>query len=264
MTHALVTITSKIDAKAVAPLSAEISKLGNPARDDVRAKLDARDGDSGTHFLSLHAILSGHGNNGYLILEFSADGSDEKVALARIVGAIGAELEGIFKHSVDWRTGEILLAYLSNHRVHVGHGFFDNPGVAFTGTPGMSVGRIWNECRLAARIIQILAAQRQADVRAIDRLNQVRAVLRTEPDFAGARETPIAPPSAPPPLSTVGLVLQLIVPFLTTYLWPVGIVALLLSLGAGIMASSFFTGIWVLVMATVGLILFTALGVYSF
>ncbi len=38
----------------------------------------------------------------------------------------------------DWRDGADLASYLTSHRVEVGSGFFDNPGLAFAGTPGMT------------------------------------------------------------------------------------------------------------------------------
>jgi len=265
MTHALVTIISKIDANAVGPLAELISKLGNPARDDVRAKLDVRDGDSGTHFASLHALPSGHGDHGYLVLEFSADGSEEE-ALARLVNAIGAELEEIFKQSLDWDGAEKLLPYLQHRIVRIGHGYFNTPGVTFTGTPGMSVGRIWKECKLAARSAQILAEQ-PPYMRPIDRLGDVRDKLRkdTDNDYRWALEPPAAPPLEPPPSSIISLVLQAIPSFFATYLWPFAVGVLLVALWVGIRAWSLSEGFSALVMTAIGaviVILLIALGLY--
>ncbi|HTE15565.1 MAG TPA: hypothetical protein VK642_10855, partial [Burkholderiales bacterium] len=121
MNHALVTIIAPIDAQALVALPAEISAMGNPAKPSIRARLDVLDGEVGTHFMSLHAIPEGTGADGHLVLEFSADGSEEQ-ALARIASALGAELENIFSRASDWRQGIKLLTYLHEHRVQIGHG----------------------------------------------------------------------------------------------------------------------------------------------
>jgi len=193
---------------------------------------------------------AGNGTSGHLVLEFSADGSVEE-ALARIVGAIGEELEGIFKQSTDWDGGEKLLPYLRRHSVRVGHGLFDNPGIAFAGTPGMSVGRILNECNLTARIVKILAAQ-PGDVRALDRPGSSTKRCCAQSRIAWALESPIAPPSAPRPLSTLasfatGPILLTTVgprfeadPFLFDDVsWPIGLVVVWLHFGRASMLRHF-------------------------
>ncbi len=218
MNHALVTIIASIDAPALAALPAEISALGNPAQPAIRARLDTRDGDAGTHFMSLHAIPAGAGSGGHLVLEFSADG-DEDAALARVASALAAELENIFCRAADWRPGGKLLAYLRAHRVRVGYGLFSHPGIAYSGTPGMSVGRIVKERDLAAHLTALLAAQ-PGGLRAIDRLAAVRAALRGTA-FAWALEPPEAPAPSQPPLSIAGLALETALAFVRIYLWPV-------------------------------------------
>ena len=106
MTHALVTILAPIETGALARLTAQVGALGNPANPSIRDRLDQLDGESGTHFASLHVIPAGSGDNGYLIFEFSADGTEEE-ALARIVYQIGKELEALFQQSWDWREVEL-------------------------------------------------------------------------------------------------------------------------------------------------------------
>ena len=138
----LVTIVAPVRDSDVAHLNSLIDALGNPCRDPVREALQAEDPDGGgTHFLSLHAIPAGTAEDGHLVLEFTGDGNAAR-ALERIFAAIGPELEAIFGHARDWR-GEVgLLSYLQAHRIGVGSGLFDNPGLCFAGTPGMNVGRI--------------------------------------------------------------------------------------------------------------------------
>src|SRR5207302_1175120 len=195
MTHALVTIVAPIDAEKLKILPDLISKrLGNPAERSIEQGLGPldEDGESSTHFASLHAIPAGAGTNGYLIFEFSADGSDDE-AVARFDRQIGGPLKEVFSHASDWREGVTLLAYLHSHVIQIGAGLFSAPGVAFAGTPGMSVGRIRKERDLAAEITK-LVGQQQGDIRAIDRLAAVRSALAAQKDFAWALDPP------PPPL----------------------------------------------------------------
>lgn len=221
MNHALVTIIAPLDAAALAALPTEISALGNPAQAAIRARLDALEGDAGTHFASLHAIPAGAGTGGHLVLEFSADGDEER-ALARIAAALTAELEHIFGRATDWRPSNTLLAYLRAHRVRVGFGLFDHPGIAYSSAPGMSVGRIRKERDLAAHLTALLGAQ-PAGLSALERLNAVRAALRdrNNSEFAWALAPPEAPAPPQPPLSIIGLALQSTLAFVCLYLWPI-------------------------------------------
>ena len=252
MTHALVTIVAPIKFEKVKPLAAEISEMGNPARRDIAQRLDQldADGESGTHFASLHAIAAGNGERGYLIFEFSADGSDDQ-ALKRFDRQIGGELTKIFSHADDWSKGQALLPYLQSHQIQIGYGLFDNPGVAFDGTPGMTVGRIQKERDLAAEIIKIVGKQ-GPNIRAIDRLAAVRATLGARPEFAWA----LAPPPPPPPEksdSVVSIIPNLVGDFAKTFLWPLGVVLLLWVIYSGWFALPEGT-------RSIGNLLFAALG----
>jgi deferrochelatase/peroxidase EfeB len=227
MRHALVTVLAPIDAAALARLPPQIAELGNPTAHSIRVRLDAldsTDGESGTHFASLHAIPAGSGEGGHLVLEFSADGTEER-ALARITSQISEELEPIFSQATDWRAGDSLLAYLRGHRITVGHGLFSSPGLAHSGTPGMNVGRIRKERELAQEVTRLLAGQPR-DRRAIDRLAAVRAAIRQGNTYAWALEQASAPLSTIPAVSTPRLIVQLILSFLRTYFWPIGLLLL--------------------------------------
>jgi Dyp-type peroxidase family len=226
LNHALVTIIAPIDAPALAALPAQISAMGNPATQSIRERLDVLEGEPGTHFMSLHAIPAGAGSGGHLVLEFSADGGEDS-ALARIASALTAELENIFSRAADWRQGGTLLTYLRAHRVQVGHGLFSHPGIAYSGTAGMSVGRIRKERDLAAHVTALLGAQ-PGGLRASERLTAVRDALRGTA-FAWALEPSEAPAPAQPPLSIVGLAVQSTLAFVCIYLWPL---VLLLLAGA--------------------------------
>jgi len=224
MTHALVTIVAPLDAEKLKILPDLISKrLGNPAEQPIEQSLGPldEDGASSTHFASLHAIPAGTGTNGYLIFEFSADGSDDE-ALARFDRQIGGPLKEIFSQASDWREGDALLTYLRRHVIQIGHGLFSAPGVAYAGTPGMTVGRIRKERDLAAEITKLLG-QQQGGFRAIDRLAVVRAALAAQKDFAWALDPPPPPQPDNEGVSILSVVPQLIWDFVSTYLWPFGL-----------------------------------------
>jgi Dyp-type peroxidase family len=232
LNHALVTIIAPIDAPALAALPAQISAMGNPVTQSIRERLDVLDSEAGTHFMSLHAIPAGAGTGGHLVLEFSADG-DEDSALSRIANALAAELENIFSRAADWQQGGTLLTYLRAHRVQVGHGLFSHPGIAYSGTAGMSVGRIRKERDLTAHITALLGAQ-PGGLHASERLTAIRDALRATA-FAWALEPPEAPAPPQPPLSIIGLAVRSTLTFVWIYLWPL---VLLLLAGAA------YAGYW--------------------
>jgi deferrochelatase/peroxidase EfeB len=251
MTQALCTVIADVEAGKVPALQELIAhRLGNPALSAIQgglSQLDEEDEESGTHFASLHAIPDGLGSRGYLILEFSADGTDEK-ALRRLDRQIGPYLTDIFAHASDWSRASHwrsaldwsedgdLLNYLRRHVVQPGHGLFDSPGLCFAGTPGVTVGRIRKERDLAARVAKLLGEQ-QADLRAIDRLAAVRAAIARDKDFAWA----LGNPGAQPPKQTstiVAIVPQLALSFARTFLWPLGLVLAAWVISAAVTAHS--------------------------
>jgi hypothetical protein len=84
MSNALVTIVAPLALERLTEAEEAIAALGNPARPEITALLNLRPGeDEGTHFASLHALRSRDGARAYIVLEFSADGT-EGAALARI------------------------------------------------------------------------------------------------------------------------------------------------------------------------------------
>jgi deferrochelatase/peroxidase EfeB len=249
MTYALVTIIAPLSLDRVADAEASIDALGNPPRDNIRAALDRLDASDGTHFCSLHAVRSKHLGKAYLAFEFSGDGTEDE-ALSRIARAIGPALATVFSLASDWNAATEIYVYLRAHKISIGVGLFDSPGLVFVGTPGMSVGRIRAEQRLVLRVTEIISAQGE-DMWALDRVNEVRQTLRNDPDLADMLETgTAAPPYAP--LGTASLIAKLIGSFATTYLWPVGIVLLLLGLVGGIRSGWYASGFWHVLGAFVG------------
>ena len=174
MSHALVTIIAPLNLERVEDAKAAIDALGKPGTDTTsRAALDKHeDAEHGTHFASLHAFQSQDGKRAYIVFEFSADGP-EADALARIDRQIGEQLRPVFKLASDWNDGAICVAYLRSHSVAVGNGWFSNPGLVFSGTPGLTVGRIRREAKLGAFVARRLSEQ-PADWDALARVEDVR------------------------------------------------------------------------------------------
>ncbi len=178
---------------------------------------------SGTHFVSLHAVPSCDGARAYVVLELSADGSED-AAIRRLTTAIGDHLHPIFLMASDWTSGRSLPDYLLSHRVSVGGGWLSNPGAVFSGTPSFTVGRIRLEALLADRIGLLLAAQGK-DLSALQRVDDVRRHLAADPSLSPCLQ-PAAAEASNNCLSTLNFVVRLITEFATTYLWPVGVLLL--------------------------------------
>ena len=238
MSNALVTVIAPLALDRVADAEAAVDQLGNPARPDIRAALDKHeDGESGTHFASLHAIRSQDGKRAYIVLEFSADGTDDE-ALARIDRQIGAHLRPVFAHASDWKEGD-LLAYMKRHCVVPANGWMGSPGALFAGTPGLTVGRVAKEARLGSLIAGRLAQQGD-DMTALERVADIRARLGNEKDFF----TPARPSVPFEQPSLLAFAFQLAVSFIKTYLWPVIALLLLAALLAGILTALGPHGLW--------------------
>jgi len=202
----LITIVAPILEGDIPSINERLDLMGNPANESIRKRLDATDPDgAGTHFMSLHAVPNGDDGTASIIMEFTADGSSDR-AVERIAAAIGNELTGVFEKARDWRGNVALASYLKSHRIGVGSGFTDNPGLCFAGTPGMSVDRIRREARLAD-FLSTKVETGGCDLRPIDRLEAVRAAVRADDRFRWALETPPPPPRAEGKLDFLALAL---------------------------------------------------------
>jgi deferrochelatase/peroxidase EfeB len=217
----MVTIAAPLPPDRLADAEARVAALENPCRRELADRLDKLDADglSGTHFASLHAFACPDGKRAALLFEFSADGTPE-AALARILGAIGAELESVFSLAADWKAGQRIGDYLDRHRLKPGSGWFEDPGLLFSGTPGMAVGRIRDEARLASTLADLI--QREDHGPALQRLDRIRAAIGADPALAPM----LAPASADPPYqvpSPIAATGKLAGAFVARYLWPLAV-----------------------------------------
>ena len=249
--NALITIIAPLDLDRVAEAEAAIDVLGNPARSDIRAALDRHeDAEHGTHFASFHAFKSQDGKRAYLAFEFSADGP-EADALARIDRQIGEHLRLVFTLASDWNDGG-LLAYFRSHSVTPGNGWFSNPGLLFAGTPGLTVGRIWREAKLASFVTGILSRQ-PADWDALSRVEDARKQVVQHKEFKHALQLGVSAPLYKQP-TWLRFITRSAVSFLKTYLWPVGVILPAFAIIAGAIAADGVSGFWE--MIGVGLLAF--------
>jgi deferrochelatase/peroxidase EfeB len=234
MIQAMVTFVAPLALDKVAAAETVIDGLGNPANAEIREALSLKPNEEkGTHFASLHAIRSPDGVHGYIVFEFSADGTDDE-ATTRILTALESKLRPVFMLSSDWSDGGDFAAFMKAHKVIIGNGLFGNPGLPFAGTPGFSVGRIQFEARLA-RFCGGLVERQDKDMPALARLSAVRAAVGVDPELAVALQ-PATP--APPFEGGLGTVIVAgLGQFATTYLWPLIALWLLTGLVAGLLAA---------------------------
>jgi deferrochelatase/peroxidase EfeB len=249
MRHAFITVIAPLDLDRIADAEVAIDKLGNPARPDIRSALDHLEGsEQGVHFASLHAIRSYDGKRAYIVLEFSADGTDEE-SLTRIEGRIGTHLLPVFMHARDWKKDDELLAYLRDHSVTPGNGWFSTLGQIFDGTPGLTVGRILRESEIARCITGLLSKQ-PAELGALERIDLVRKQLTDMPVFEHA----LKPATSVPPfveLGVPGFAFQLVLAFARTYLWPLGLLLLGYAVYSAVLAAYSNAGTWRILDAAV-------------
>lgn len=241
MTHAMVTFVAPLAPEKVAACAAVIDQLGNPANAAVCAALQLKPGEmEGVHFVSLHAIHSCDGRRGYIVFEFSADGTQD-AASRHIFTALEPMLRPVFMMSSDWSDGGDFSAFMKGHQVKIDNGLFGNPGVPFAGTPYHSVGRIHFEEGLA-RFCAALVEHQDRDMPALARLNAVRAKVAADPKYAQSLE----PAAAVPPFKTdfAGLIVTGVGQFAATYLWPLLALWLLASLAYGLSEAWTAQGVW--------------------
>jgi deferrochelatase/peroxidase EfeB len=225
VSHAFVTIIADVPAKHIAALRTSIEALGNPAIPRLAAALDHL---AAVHFASLNVFEASAGDRGYLVFEFSADGVVDEL-LDRLGNALGADLGPIFAH-VEGRGDAPLHEFWRQHVVEVGQTPFTNPGLNFTGTPGLSVARIRRERELVlylADVFDTIGAGRPA----LERLEAIRTTLRRDAQWSWALD--------PQPLAQGGtlnvvpdtlalalpVAIKLAGPFARDFLWPLAIPA---------------------------------------
>ena len=236
MSQVLITIVAPIEPGDVARAEEALDRMGNPADIELAGPLSKTDAQgNGIHFMSLHALPSFTAGRAHLVLEFSADGTQQS-AITQIVDAIGSALSTVFALATD-RGATGLALYLNAHVIQTGFGIGQSPGVGHSGNPGMTVGRIRDERTLANAINEQITRQK-GGMTALERLNDVRAAIRE--DF-GADTPYLRPIDAAQPFEAAGLGTTIgagLFSFARTFLWPILTVLVLWIVAAAFWSAS--------------------------
>jgi deferrochelatase/peroxidase EfeB len=176
MTLALVTIAIPFDSEFRDDVDVVLSEMGNPPTDEIARRLDAT---RAIHFVSIHAVACAPAPRDRLLIEATAD-SGINDAVEKIAEALGPELRRVLDAAhID--TGGMSIAHaLSIHVLDVGPGWRQTLGLAFDGSPTLTVPRIKAEHRLATRILDEKSDVLSRPGRARDKLEEIRDWLWCE------------------------------------------------------------------------------------
>ena len=191
----------------------------------------------GMHFMSITVVRGDVGEPTHLMFEMSVDG--EEADAFRIVEERLSEPVSAILQTAGVPVQSSLRVLLDDHKIRVGQGLFDVPGITFCGAPGMSIGRILDEADLARAIRDYLdettptgsplAAVRQIRARIADD-PKLKALLSPEP----VNRLPLD--SGITGIDT-GLILTLAVAGIWQFFWP-----LISLLGVLVVAATVFAG----------------------
>src|SRR5262249_44586939 len=140
------------------------------------------------HFMSMIVVEpSDGGETAHLVIEICADGHP-KDALERLSNTVPKLLLKVLRKAGIKVAPENLASYLEEHRCEFGMGLHQKAGLAFCGTPEMSVPRILAEAGLAAEIRRRLYNKPKniAPGPALPKLQRVRARIFQNADLKWA------------------------------------------------------------------------------
>lgn len=225
MTHAFINIASALPRDMEQKAISALDVLGNPLKKPYSEIIR----DIGRiHFFSITVVPSDEKYPPYLVFEISADG-DKEGLLKTLAEKMGPALEPVFKMAENYGASKDLAEFWKNHIVKTGFGYFDTPGVAHTGTPGMTVKRIHKEAELA-KTVSVIFKDTPRNGSALEILERVRALLRKKPEHEWA----FTPEPAPllqgqKPGSIISTALAQWPGFAFTFLWPFALIAFIIS-----------------------------------
>ncbi|MCU1383190.1 MAG: hypothetical protein JWL71_1887 [Acidobacteria bacterium] len=227
MSHTLVTIICPLAQDHVERARDLIEALGNPAGERVHAAFEAiadEPGNLAIHFASLTVFPATRGG-GHLLFEFSADGPRDPL-IAALAKHLGPFVQDAYALTAD-RGGAPLAGYWTAHVVEVGQGLFDNAGVVFAGTPGLSVRRIRQERALREYLKTLVEETAAPFTSALALLERVRHALEQNPTFSWALEADDVA-ALQSERTGVSSYVRIGLNIVRMYLWPLGVPAVLL------------------------------------
>lgn len=230
MTQSFVTVAVPISEDKEAAVNTLLDSLGNvagkgacasPPRTEALTEQQLDQLRGFVHFLSIVVAPADGAPCSHLIIELCADG-EPGAALELLVRALPIELLAIFaaagKADTHGGSGQ-LLQLLNAHRLDLGTGVFAQTlGLAFAGTPGMTVRRILDEDRLATRV-RALLRDVAGPKSAYKYLEQVRARVFEDADLKWAfvsEPVPLLAPAQP----RFDLAKSLVAAAWRDFLWP--------------------------------------------
>jgi hypothetical protein len=202
-----------------------IEGLGNPASEPVQAAFEAiadETRDLAIHFASL-TVFPASAGGGHLLLEFSADGP-RNLLITALATHLGPFVQDAYALAAD-RSTSTLADYWTSHIVEVGQGLFDNAGVVFAGTPGLSVRRIRQESALRERLKGLVEESSGGFTSALAVVERVRGTLASDRAFSWALHSD-AVAALDSERTGIRPYLQIASNVLRMYLWPLLVPAL--------------------------------------
>jgi len=166
-------------------IESELDKLKNPANDLIRKAFRK---SKTIHFMSAALVSGDGGQRDFLVLEMSVDGS-VKNALELFddneENGVSELFDPLFNAAGHTGKNE-KAALLKANLVKTGVGYFDVPGLNFSGSPGMSVDRINKDYRLARGIREYFDIQ-QPSGPALKILEKLREDFKSDPHFTESK-----------------------------------------------------------------------------
>jgi deferrochelatase/peroxidase EfeB len=234
MRHASITIAIPFEDARSSIVESYARALGNPASAAVRSMLDAT---ALVHFMSIFIVRGDARTKAHIIVEISADGS-EQTALEKLSADMAGPLEELLRLAGAPPRHAGLCSFLGQYRLSLGLGWRAVPGLVHEGSPGMTIARIRQEAKLAVRIADILAEAPPFDS-ALKTLEHVRRELWTEDcdKWAFTPEGAACLDAAPSPGARAAM--TMLRSAISDFLWP-----LLLLPVAAFALSLLSTGFW--------------------
>jgi deferrochelatase/peroxidase EfeB len=174
--HAFINVVIPFDPDRSGAVDKVLRSLTDPRIGNRPAKhiQDALAGAERLHFVSITAVdpkcpaerddPDPPTGKSHLVIELSADGGIAE-ALAMLAQQIGSELSDVLTAAGLAHDRGTLAEYLLRHHCRIGATWgADALGQVFTGSPGMSVRRIWREKDLAKRITELIDKEQKEGV----------------------------------------------------------------------------------------------------
>ena len=186
MAHAFVTIIIPVPERKLADVQRAASTLGNPFNPTVQAVFDAI---GRIHFASLNALPASSGNGGYLLFELSCDGEPQEI-LKEIANRADSTLKEPFIQTGLYKSDQALDTFLARYSKTIGQDGSSTLGLAFCGTPELTVAQIHQEHQLMNAIAETFRTLPR-ESSALAMLDKIRQRILTDTPgnrFAWAKE----------------------------------------------------------------------------